>query len=157
MSDTRRGNQDNQDAALISIHDVFQIILEKRRKTGQPSFQGGHAMPKFKSVIAGLALSTAVTGGAVALGAATTATAANAGIVQVGCGGCGGGCGGGGGWGWGGRGRNRNHNRNWNRNHNRQHQTNRQNQNQRQFVINNIRVGRERDRGFNRGFDDDDF
>ncbi|WP_433219199.1 hypothetical protein [Microtetraspora malaysiensis] len=109
-------------------------------------------MPKLKSVIAGLAISTAMTGGAVALGAATTTTPASAGVVQVGCGGgCGGGWGGGG---WGGRGRNRNHNRNWNRNHNRQHQTNRQNQNQRQFVINNIRIGRERDRGFDR-FDDD--
>ncbi|MCC5579868.1 hypothetical protein IMZ11_30020 [Microtetraspora sp. AC03309] len=105
-------------------------------------------MPKLKSVIAGLAISTAMTGGAVALGAATTTTAANAGVIQVGCGGgCGGGWGGCGGWGRGGR----NHNRNFNRNHNRQHQRNHQNQRQqqRQNVINNIRI----DRG--RGFDDE--
>ncbi|RSN08646.1 hypothetical protein DMB42_21885 [Nonomuraea sp. WAC 01424] len=35
-------------------------------------------MPKFKSVIAGLAMSTALSGGAIALGAATTATSAEA-------------------------------------------------------------------------------
>ncbi|ACZ91032.1 hypothetical protein Aros01_05791 [Streptosporangium roseum] len=35
-------------------------------------------MPKFKSVMAGLALSTAMTGGVVGMGAATTATSAGA-------------------------------------------------------------------------------
>ncbi|MEU8384201.1 hypothetical protein [Streptosporangium sp. NPDC048865] len=35
-------------------------------------------MPKFKSVIAGLAISTALTGGVVGMGAATTVTSANA-------------------------------------------------------------------------------
>ncbi|MEU5868747.1 MULTISPECIES: hypothetical protein [unclassified Nonomuraea] len=35
-------------------------------------------MPKFKSVIAGLAMSTALSGGMIALGAATTATSAEA-------------------------------------------------------------------------------
>ncbi|WP_433350520.1 hypothetical protein ACQP25_40770 [Microtetraspora malaysiensis] len=89
-------------------------------------------MPKFKSVIAGLAISTAMTGGAVALGATTTATTANAAVVQAGWGG------GGGGWGRGHR------NRNWNRNHNRnrEHQNARQQQrsHQRQNLINNITI-----------------
>ncbi|MGI5492406.1 hypothetical protein [Microtetraspora malaysiensis] len=89
-------------------------------------------MPKFKTVIAGLAISTAMTGGAVALGATTTATTANAAVVQAGWGG------GGGGWGRGHR------NRNWNRNHNRnrEHQNARQQQrsHQRQNLINNITI-----------------
>ncbi|GAA4597225.1 hypothetical protein GCM10023194_71450 [Planotetraspora phitsanulokensis] len=65
-------------------------------------------MPKYKNVIAGLAISTALTGGAVALGAATTTTTASASTATIaswGGGGCGGGrgfwrggnrCGGGG-------------------------------------------------------------
>ncbi|GAA4230083.1 hypothetical protein FHR32_001717 [Streptosporangium album] len=58
-------------------------------------------MPMFKSVFAGLAISTALAGGIVSLGAATTMTTANAAVAQttIGafqtCGGCGGGCGGG--------------------------------------------------------------
>ncbi|GHE35562.1 hypothetical protein GCM10017673_42970 [Streptosporangium violaceochromogenes] len=41
-------------------------------------------MPKFKSVLAGLAISTALSGGVVALGAATTATSATAGTATTG-------------------------------------------------------------------------
>lgn len=41
-------------------------------------------MPKFKSVLAGLAISTALSGGVVALGAATTATSASAGTAVTG-------------------------------------------------------------------------
>ncbi|GAA1288921.1 hypothetical protein Psi02_18240 [Planotetraspora silvatica] len=52
-------------------------------------------MPKYKNVIAGLAISTALTGGAVALGAATTTTTASATTVSSWGGG---GCGGGGFW-----------------------------------------------------------
>jgi hypothetical protein len=49
-------------------------------------------MPMFKNVIAGLAISTALTGGAVALGAATTTTTASAATISSwGGGGCGGG------------------------------------------------------------------
>ncbi|WP_326825554.1 hypothetical protein [Streptosporangium sp. NBC_01756] len=58
-------------------------------------------MPMFKSVFAGLAISTALAGGIVSLGAATTMTTANAAVAQttiVGFQTCGGGCGGG----WGG-------------------------------------------------------
>ncbi|MFF5206166.1 hypothetical protein [Streptosporangium sp. NPDC000396] len=40
-------------------------------------------MPKFKSVLAGLAISTALAGGIVGLGAATTTTAANASVAQT--------------------------------------------------------------------------
>ena len=53
-------------------------------------------MPKSKSVLAGLAISTALAGGIVGLSAATTATAANASVAQAAIGfqlGCGGGCG----------------------------------------------------------------
>ncbi|WP_406312123.1 hypothetical protein OHA77_26210 [Streptosporangium sp. NBC_01639] len=56
-------------------------------------------MPMFKSVFAGLAISTALAGGVVGLGAATTMTAANAAVAQTTIVGfqthCGGGCGGG--------------------------------------------------------------
>ncbi|GAA1288901.1 hypothetical protein Psi02_18280 [Planotetraspora silvatica] len=81
-------------------------------------------MPNFKSLVGVLAISTALTGGAVALGTAVTAGTANATTVM----GCGGGCGGGG-WGRG----HRNHNRNWNRNHQWQHE--RQHQHQRQYLL----------------------
>ncbi|MEV0969138.1 hypothetical protein [Microtetraspora glauca] len=95
-------------------------------------------MSMLKSAIAGLVISTAMTGGAVALGATTTATTASAAVVQTGGCGCGN---------WGGAGRN--HNRNWNRNHNRnrQHQRGhqRQHQRQRQHVINNITIRLPRD------------
>ncbi|GAA3411758.1 hypothetical protein [Streptosporangium vulgare] len=53
-------------------------------------------MPKFKSVLAGLAISTALTGGVVGLGAATTATSAGAMTTTVTAAAfptCGGGCG----------------------------------------------------------------
>ncbi|MFG1700724.1 hypothetical protein [Nonomuraea sp. NPDC049309] len=40
-------------------------------------------MPKLKSVIAGLALSTALTGGVVSLGAATTTASADAATTQI--------------------------------------------------------------------------
>ncbi|MGJ6961260.1 hypothetical protein ACSDR0_05060 [Streptosporangium sp. G11] len=53
-------------------------------------------MPKFKSVIAGLAISTALTGGVVGMGAATTATSAGATTATVTAAAfptCGGGCG----------------------------------------------------------------
>ncbi|GAA4927043.1 hypothetical protein HD597_011689 [Nonomuraea thailandensis] len=66
-------------------------------------------MPKLKSVIAGLAISTALTGGVVGVGAATTTASADA-ATQVSTAGsvlagnhCGWGwrrCGGGWGWGW---------------------------------------------------------
>ncbi|MDF5755506.1 hypothetical protein [Spongiactinospora sp. TRM90649] len=58
-------------------------------------------MPKVKKIAATLAISTALTGGVVGLGAATTTTSANAGVSVVALGGCGGGhgcgnrCGGG--------------------------------------------------------------
>ncbi|GII57006.1 hypothetical protein Pth03_53950 [Planotetraspora thailandica] len=54
-------------------------------------------MPKYKNIIAGLAISTALTGGAVALGAATTTTTASASTATIASWG-GGGCGGGGFW-----------------------------------------------------------
>ncbi|MFF0306623.1 hypothetical protein ACFYSC_04305 [Streptosporangium sp. NPDC004379] len=102
-------------------------------------------MPKFKSVFAGVAVSTALAGGIVSLGAATTATAANAAVAQTTvagfqtCGGCGGGCG------WrrcgcgGGCGRRCSHNRfrlrviTVNNNHNNVRGDNLQAQRQRQF------------------------
>jgi hypothetical protein len=73
-------------------------------------------MPKFKSVLAGLAISTAMSGGVIGLGALTTASSANAtasaatdaGVVAGWGGGCHRRCGGWGGWGgggWGGWGR----------------------------------------------------
>lgn len=46
--------------------------------TGQSNLLGGNAMPKLKSVLAGLAISTALAGGAVVTGAATSAVSANA-------------------------------------------------------------------------------
>ncbi|GAA4586579.1 hypothetical protein GCM10023194_33130 [Planotetraspora phitsanulokensis] len=81
-------------------------------------------MPSFKSLVGVLAISTALTGGAVALGTAVTTGAANATTVM----GCGGGCGGGG-WGRG----HRNRNNNWNHNRVRQHE--RQHQFQRQHLL----------------------
>ncbi|GAA4587082.1 hypothetical protein GCM10023194_34990 [Planotetraspora phitsanulokensis] len=77
-------------------------------------------MPNFRSLVGVLAISTSLTGGAIALDIAMTAGAANAGTVMGGCGGCGNG------WGRG----HRNHNRNWNRNHERQHERQRQHQRQ---------------------------
>ncbi|WP_406312120.1 hypothetical protein OHA77_26195 [Streptosporangium sp. NBC_01639] len=54
-------------------------------------------MPTIKSVVAGLAISTALAGGIVGLGAATTMTTANAAVAQTTIAGfqahCGGGCG----------------------------------------------------------------
>jgi hypothetical protein len=80
-------------------------------------------MPNFKSLVGALAISTALTGGAVALGTAVTTNAANASTVMGG-----GGCGGGGcGWGRG--------HRNHNRNHNRQRQHARQHQHQNQHLL----------------------
>ncbi|WP_406674135.1 hypothetical protein WBK31_40870 [Nonomuraea sp. N2-4H] len=92
-------------------------------------------MPKLKSVIAGLAISTALTGGVVSAGAAITSASADAATqvstgnsVLAGCGGWGWGsrrCG----WGWGHR-RHHHHrlrvkvrvfNRNVNRNHEHRH------------------------------------
>ncbi|GAA4572563.1 hypothetical protein [Planotetraspora kaengkrachanensis] len=80
-------------------------------------------MPNFKSLVGALAISTALTGGAVALGATVTTSAANASTVM----GCGGGCGGGG--------CGRSHNRNHNRNHNRQWQQEHQRQHQNQHLM----------------------
>ncbi|GAA4565444.1 hypothetical protein [Planotetraspora kaengkrachanensis] len=82
-------------------------------------------MSKLSNLVGILAVSTALTGGAVALGTAVTSTSASATTVM----GCGGGCGGGSGWGRG----HRNHNRNWNRNHERQHA--REHQHQRQHLL----------------------
>lgn len=81
-------------------------------------------MPNFRSLVGALAISTALTGGAIALGTAVTTSAAHASTV-MGCGGCGGGCGGG----W------RRGNRNHNRNHNRQAQHVRQRQHQNQHLM----------------------
>ncbi|GII28112.1 hypothetical protein [Planotetraspora mira] len=81
-------------------------------------------MPNFKSLVGALAISTALTGGAVALGAAVTTSTASAATV-MGCGG--GGCGGG----WGRSHRNSNHNRN----HNRQWQQARQHEHQSQHLM----------------------
>ncbi|GAA4556505.1 hypothetical protein [Planotetraspora kaengkrachanensis] len=81
-------------------------------------------MPNFKSLVGVLAISTALTGGAVALGTAVTVGTANATTVM----GCGGGCGGGG---WGRGHRNSNHNRN----HLRQRQHERQFEFQRQHLL----------------------
>ncbi|SDI76411.1 hypothetical protein SAMN05421869_10746 [Nonomuraea jiangxiensis] len=92
-------------------------------------------MPKLKSVIAGLAISTAMAGGVVGLGAATTATSASAAQISTGTSVLTGGgchrrrCGwGGGGWGGHRRHHNRihihifNHNLNNNINENRRHE-----------------------------------
>ncbi|GII32356.1 hypothetical protein [Planotetraspora mira] len=81
-------------------------------------------MPNFKSLVGVLAVSTALTGGAVALGTAVTSTSASATTIT----GCGGGCGGSG-WGRG----HRNHNRNWNKNREWQHA--REHQHQRQHLL----------------------
>jgi hypothetical protein len=51
-------------------------------------------MPKYKNIVAGLAISTALTGGAVALGAATTTTTASASTATIASWGGGGGGGG---------------------------------------------------------------
>ncbi|GII27296.1 hypothetical protein [Planotetraspora mira] len=80
-------------------------------------------MSNFKSLVGVLAISTALTGGAIALDTAAAAGAANATTIMSGCRGCGDG------WGRG----HRNHNRNWNRNHERQHE--RQHQHQLQHLL----------------------
>ncbi|WP_067178838.1 hypothetical protein [Microtetraspora niveoalba] len=96
-------------------------------------------MPKFTRLAGLLATGAAMITGAVALGAATTTTAANAGMVRVdGCGDgwCDGGCGGGGcGNGW---------NRNWNNKNQSQHKEQKQNQEQTQFLINDVVVPADR-------------
>jgi hypothetical protein len=105
--------------------DTFRVIGKVSQRKGKQSFQGGNTMPKFKSLVGVLAISTALTGGAVALGTAVSTTAASAATVMGGCGG--GGCG----FGVGRHGRN--HNRNHLRNHQRQHE--RQLQHQRQHLL----------------------
>jgi len=83
LSPDMPGNHDNQ-GWLITDHPWrFPINSRNAENRGNRSFQGGNAMPKYKSVIAGLAISTALTGGVVGLGAATTVTSASATITTV--------------------------------------------------------------------------
>ncbi|MFJ2028962.1 hypothetical protein [Streptosporangium sp. NPDC087985] len=104
------GNQYRDGWATMDHLVHFPSFLRKCQR-GDTFFKGENTMLKLKSVFAGLAVSTAMAGGIVGLGAATTATAANAGVAPTAVGfsawgGCGGGCGrrcGGGCGGWGGR------------------------------------------------------
>ncbi|WP_188192418.1 hypothetical protein [Nonomuraea sp. SYSU D8015] len=86
----------------LSPSTTFSEHRENVRNQGNRSL-GGNSMPTFKTIVAGLAISTAATGGAVSMGALTTSSAASATTASAATSagflaGCRKNCG----WGWGG-------------------------------------------------------